>query len=113
MTVLKVRHTGLSKLFLAEKKDIVINTRGSGHPFCYLTTLISIPPVNHRVKVIRPLLLGFSLITVGDFPKLREFFPNLLYSVLRYEPGDHSIGIKSCFLMTQGGSEASDNPSLF
>jgi len=97
---LKIFHTRFFKFLLAEEKDIIINFYSARHTICYSVTFIRIVAVDHGVEVVLPVLLGFSLVAVGDLSKPGQGIAGFLYQVIGHEPGNHGIGTESCLLMT-------------
>ncbi len=110
---LKIFHTRLFKFLLAEEKSIVINFYSVGHALRYLVTFIRAASMDHGVEVVSPVLLGFSLVAVGDLLKPGQDIAGFLYQVIGDDPGNHGIGTESCLLMTQRGPESPDDASLF
>ena len=110
---LKIFHARLLKFLLAEEKSIVINFYSVGHALRYLVTFIRAAAVDHGVKVVLPVLLGFSLVAVGDLLKSGQDLTRFLYPGIGHGPGNHGIGTESCLLVTQRGPESPDDASIF
>jgi len=69
----------------------MINTCKARHPRCYIEALIPIAPMDHGIKIVGPISLRSSLVTVGDLSKISQNFPYLIYPLIRHNPGNHGV----------------------